>query len=144
MKSRNSINRGARLCHALLVGVGTLLAAPNVRNVECPKHSLADAVAKADPGDTLLVTGVCHERVVITTDRLIIDGQGTAVIDGGGPGGGEFSAAILIDGAQGITVRGFTIRNSSNGILGQSNAAFKVQNTRLIPRRDFIARKESV
>ena len=72
MKSRNSINSGVRLCAALAVGVGTLLAAPNVRNVDCPKQSLGDAVAKADPGDTLLVTGICHERVVITTDRLTI------------------------------------------------------------------------
>ena len=131
MKSRNSINSDVRLCAALVVGVGTLLAAPNVRNVDCPRQSLGDAVAKADPGDTLRVTGICHERVVITTDRLTIDGQGTAVIDGGGSGGGEFSAAILIDGARGITVRGFTVHNSSNGILGQSNAAFKVQNTRV-------------
>jgi parallel beta-helix repeat protein len=131
MNSRNSINSGVRLSAALVVGVGTLLAAPNVRSIDCPRQSLGDAVAKADPGDTLRVTGICHERVVITTDRLTIDGQGTAVIDGGGGSGGEFSAAILIDGAQGITVRGFTVHNSSNGILGQSNAAFKVQNTRI-------------
>ena len=131
MKSRNSINIGVRLCAALVVGVGTLLAAPNVRNVDCPRQSLGDAVAKADPGDTIRVTGTCHERIVITTDHLTIDGQGTAVIDGGGGSGGEFSAAIIIDGAQGIAVRGFTVHNSSNGILGQSNAAFTVQNTRI-------------
>src|SRR5215831_11324620 len=131
MKSRNSINSDVRLCAALVVGVGTLLAAPNVRNVDCPRQSLGDAVAKADPGDTIRVTGTCHERIVITTDHLTIDGQGTAVIDGGGGGGGEFSAAIIIDGAQGIAVRGFTVHNSSNGILGQSNAAFTVQNTRI-------------
>src|SRR5262245_39544759 len=131
MKSKNSIKSGVRLCAALVVVAGTWFAAPNVRNVDCPRQSLSDAVAKADSGDTLRVTGICHERVVITTDRLTIDGQGTAVIDGGGDSGGEFSAAILIDGAQGVTVRGFTVHNSSNGILGQSNAGFKVQNTRI-------------
>jgi hypothetical protein len=77
------------------------------------------------------VTGICHERVVVTTDRLSIDGQGTAVIDGGGGSGGDLRAAIFIDGAQSVTVRGFTVHYSSNGILGQSNAAFKVQNTRI-------------
>src|SRR5215467_14635692 len=131
MKGDNRIYNGVRLCAALVVCVRTLLAAPDVRNVDCPKQSLGDAVGKADPGDTLRVTGICHERVVITTDRLTIDGQGAAVIDGGGSGGGEFSAAILIDGAQGVTVRGFTVHNSSNGILGKSNAGFKVQNTRI-------------
>src|SRR5262245_45793027 len=131
MKSKNSIKSGVRLCAALVVVAGTWFAAPNVQTVDSPKQSLGDAVAKADPGDTLRVTGICHERVVITTDRLIIDGQGTAVIDGGGSGGGAFSAAILIDGAQGVTVRGFTVHNSSNGILGRSNAGFKVQHTRI-------------
>src|SRR5262245_47064946 len=131
MKSKNSIKSGVRLCAALVVVAGTWFAAPNVQTVDSPRQSLGDAVAKADPGDTLRVTGICHERVVITTDRLTIDGQGTAVIDGGGSGGGEFSAAILIDGARGITVRGFTVHNSSNGILGRSNAGLKVQNTRI-------------
>src|SRR5215470_14221587 len=70
MNSRNSINSDVRLCAALVVGVGTLLAAPTVRNVDCPRQSLGDAVAKADPGDTLRVTGTCHERIVITTDHL--------------------------------------------------------------------------
>jgi nitrous oxidase accessory protein NosD len=84
-------------------------------------------LAKADPGDTLLITGTCRERVVITTDGVTLDGQGTAVIDGGGPNGNDFTAALLIDGARGVIVRGLTIRNSSTGILAQSGATFKSQ-----------------
>jgi Periplasmic copper-binding protein (NosD) len=129
MNGQHRVNRGAHVGVGLVLLAGTLSAVPNVKNVDCRTHSLGEVIAKADPGDTLQVTGTCRERVVVTTDRLTIDGQGTAVIDGGGPGGGELSATILIDGARGFTVRGFTIRNGANAILGQSNSAFKVQGT---------------
>src|SRR5215831_6163368 len=127
--NRYRISEGARLWAALVFMNGSLAAAPNVKNVDCGTHSLGQVIAKADPGDMLLVIGTCRERVVITTDRITIDGQGTAVIDGAGPGGGELAATILIDGARGVTLRGLTIRNGPSAIFGQSGSAFKVQGT---------------
>ena len=56
-----------------------------VKKVKCDKgQTLTEALKKAKPGDTLQVTGTCHERVIITTDRLTLDGDGSAVLDGGG------------------------------------------------------------
>ena len=52
-----------------------------VKKVKCDKgQTLTEALKKAKPGDTLQVTGTCHERVTITTDRLTLDGGGNAVL----------------------------------------------------------------
>jgi hypothetical protein len=76
------------------------------------------------------VSGVCRERIVITTDRITLDGQGSAVLDGGGGGPAELSGAVAVDGAKGVTIVGFTIQNSpGEGILGQRAASFTVRNT---------------
>ena len=78
-----------------------------------------EALKKAKPGDTLQVTGTCHERVTITTDRLTLDGDGSAVLDGGGGGPTEFEGVVTIDGVQGVTLMGFTVQNGPGvGILG--------------------------
>ena len=76
------------------------------------------------------VTGTCHERVTITTDRLTLDGGGSAVLDGGGGSPAEFEGVVTIDGAHGVTLTGFTIQNGpGEGILGQRGAAFTVLDT---------------
>jgi hypothetical protein len=100
--------------------------------VKCDKgRTLTDALKKAKPGDTLKVTGTCHERVTITTDRLTLEGGGRAVLDGGGGGPTEFfEGVVTIDGVQGVTLMGFTIQNGpSQGILGVGGAAFVVKDT---------------
>jgi hypothetical protein len=108
---------------------GPLASAPSVRDVDCQKQSLGDAIGKAGIGDTFRISGVCRERVLVSVDGLTLDGQGVATLDGGGSSGGTFSGAIIVDGARGVTLRGLTIRNSSNGILAFSQATLKIQNT---------------
>jgi Right handed beta helix region len=114
--------------------VGVAGADSAVKKVECDKgQTLTDALKKAKPGDTLQVTGTCHERVTITTDRLTLDGGGSAVLDGDGGSPTElFEAVLIIDGVQGVTLMGFTIQNGpSLGILGVGGAAFVVKDTTL-------------
>ena len=90
-------------------GVGVAGADSAVKKVKCDKgQTLTEALRKAKPGDTLQVTGTCQERVTITTDRLTLDGGGSAVLDGGGGGPTEFEGVVTIDGAQGVTLTGFT------------------------------------
>jgi hypothetical protein len=113
-------------------GVGVAGADSAVKKVKCDKgQTLTEALKKAKPGDTLQVTGTCQERVTITTDRLTLDGGGSAVLDGGGGGPtGLFVAVVTIDGVQGVTLIGFTIQNGpSLGILGVGGAAFVVKGT---------------
>ena len=77
-------------------------ATPNTRNVDCSRgESAAEALAKADPGDTINIVGTCRERLVVTTDRITLQGQGSATLDGGGNAGGSFAAVIAIRGARG-------------------------------------------
>lgn len=111
--------------------VGVAGADSAVKKVECDKgQTLTDALQKAKPGDTLQVIGTCHERVTITTDRLTLDGGGSAVLDGGEDGPTEFEGVVTIDGAHGVTLTGFTIQNGpGEGILGQRGAAFTVLDT---------------
>ena len=112
-------------------GVGVAGADSAVKKVECDKgQTLTEALQKAKPGDTLQVTGTCHERVTITTDRLTLDGGGSAVLDGGGRPDRVFEGVVTMDGVQGVTLTGFTIQNGpSLGILGVGGAAFVVQDT---------------
>src|SRR5713101_8368310 len=100
----------------LLLGVVLALASPaladNVKTVNCDTgYSLTKALQNARPGNTLRVEGTCSERVIITTDRLTLDGQGSVILDGGGGAQTEFAGVVTIDGAHGVTISGFTIQN---------------------------------
>ena len=106
-------------------------AASNMRVVNCDRgQNIAEVLARAEPGDTIRVTGTCVERVSIKTDRITLDGQGAATLDGGGGPIAEFDGVVTIDGASGVTIQGFTVQNGpGEGILGTHGAAFSVHNT---------------
>ncbi len=102
-----------------------------MRVVNCDRgENIAEVLAKAEPGDTIRVTGTCVERVSIKTDQITLDGQGAATLDGGGAPVAEFDGVVTIDGASGVTIQGFTVQNGpGEGILGMHGAAFSVRNT---------------
>lgn len=103
-----------------LLTVASIAAAQVSADVDCGSgNTLARALREAQPGDTLRIAGTCSEFVTITTDRLTLDGLGSAILDAGGEG----AAAINIEGAQGVVIRGLTVRNSADGILIQRAAA---------------------
>ena len=106
-------------------------AASKMKVVNCDRgENIAEVLAKAEPGDTIRVTGTCVERVSIKTDRITLDGQGAATLDGGGGPPAEFDGVVTIDGASGVTIQGFTVQNGpGEGILGTHGAAFSVRNT---------------
>ena len=104
-----------------LVGVAFLWLLPSAGVAETKKrtcgtqhgHSLQHFLDELNPGDTLLVSGVCTENVLIGTGRrnLTIDGQGTAVITG--PDSTEPTVDIR---GVAITIRGFTITGGREGV----------------------------
>jgi Right handed beta helix region len=128
MKTGRSL---AMLVLAMAVTTSPAFADEDVKRVHCEKgQTLTKALQKARAGDTLLVSGTCHERVTITTDRITLDGQGSAAIDGGGGGLIELSGVVTVDGARGVTIKGLTVRNGpGEGILGLRAATFAVRNT---------------
>jgi hypothetical protein len=103
----------------------------DVKMVNCNRgEKITKLLAKAEPGDTIRVTGTCFERVIIKTDRITLDGQGEAILDGGGGPRVEFDGVVTIDGARGVTIQGFTVQNGpGEGILARHGAAFILSNT---------------
>jgi Right handed beta helix region len=106
-------------------------AEAKIIEVNCgASETILKALQKAEPGDTIRVAGTCNERVVITTDRLTLDGQGRAILNGGGGAPTQLDGVVTIDGAKGVTLQGLTIQNGpGEGILGIRGAAFAVRNT---------------
>src|SRR5215470_3675500 len=118
----------------MLVGI-VAMASPalgNTRHVNCdvPGQTITKALKTAQPGDTIRVQGTCEETVTITTDRVTLDGGGSAILQG--PGGGQpgdVSQGLLnIVGVRGAEIRGFTVQNSAaDGINGRQGAAFTIR-----------------
>ena len=75
--------------------------------------SLNAAIAKLKPGDTLLVSGLCNENVVIGPElsRIVVDGQGAATINGS-----DAETNTIVIRGRSVTIRGFTITGGSRGI----------------------------
>ena len=68
-----------------------------------PEKTIGQAIKTLKPGDTLLVSGTCNENLAIgqEVDRITLDGQGTAIING------DSSANAVTVTGRGITIRGF-------------------------------------
>jgi hypothetical protein len=101
-------------------------------NCDAGGRKLSHVIQQARPGDLIEVRGTCREKVTITTGPLTVDGGGNAVLDGTGvpPSGREFNGLVTVDGAQGVVLRGWMIRNSSGeGILGVRGASVVVEDT---------------
>lgn len=78
------------------------------------EHTLQRAIDKLDAGDTLIVSGICNENVLIGDGRhnLTIVGQGTATINGSG----NLNAPTVQIRGRGITIKGFTIIGGRHGV----------------------------
>ena len=78
-----------------------------------PTGALQRAITTTDPGDTLVVSGTCHEFVTVPLDKhsITLDGRGTAEIIGSDPA----QPTVMVRGRD-VTIRGFTIRGGLVGI----------------------------
>ncbi|MDX1485325.1 MAG: right-handed parallel beta-helix repeat-containing protein [Alphaproteobacteria bacterium] len=90
-------------------GITTPLPQPSVKAVDCGSESLQDALDQAVEGDTLNVTGTCNEQIVIRQDRVTLDGQGSAIIDGTGLGGAGTLVRVR---AMLVRFQNFTVKDS--------------------------------
>ncbi|HEU5169539.1 MAG TPA: hypothetical protein VFU46_03325, partial [Gemmatimonadales bacterium] len=71
-----------------------------------PVRSVAAALALAAPGDRIVIrAGVYREPQLVVDKRVEIVGEGEAVLDGGG------QHEVLTVRADGVVIRGLTIRN---------------------------------
>ncbi len=111
-----------------------------------PRDRLGRAIRNAQPGDTLIVIGTCEEAITIDQGPLTIDGRGTAVIAGThfNPGASEFNGLVTIDGAQGVILRGLTVRDSqAEGILAVRGAGVLMEDLNITGNRTGIRLSQS-
>jgi nitrous oxidase accessory protein len=111
-KARAGRAHAAALAIAAVIGVNsssssvaaaTLIVAPNGSLV-----TLAEALNRAAPGDTVVVRGGVHPGPIVVDKPIRLVGEGRPVIDGGGRG-----TVIRLEAAD-CEVRGFVIRSSGN------------------------------
>jgi hypothetical protein len=130
----NQLNEMVQRINAIIEAISNNLAnTPQEIVVNCPTNSLAAALNTANNGDTIKISGTCSELVTISKDGLTLDGQGTAILDGGGgftvPAAVGFSEGVItINGARGVVIKGLTVQNGPDGISGNLGANFTVQN----------------
>lgn len=87
---------------------------------DAPPVSIADLIARAQPGDTVVVpAGHYHEQVSIDKP-LTLTGAGMPVIDGGGKGD------VVRITADHVTLRGFVIQGSAEDVADEP-AALRVK-----------------
>jgi hypothetical protein len=94
--------------------------------VDCdraPTGALQKAIAATDPGDTLVVSGTCHEHVTVPVDKnsISLDGRGTAAIMGSDPE----QPTVLVRGRD-VTIQGFTIRGGLVGIAVRDGGSGRI------------------
>jgi parallel beta-helix repeat protein len=110
---------GIRLTNGitLLLATACLWLSPSVGlasdTLTCdPTKTIGEAIEKLEPGETLLVSGMCDENVDVGEEvhDITLDGRGTATING------DSSVNTVTVKGRGITIRGFTITGGFEGI----------------------------
>ena len=78
--------------------------------------TIMGALAKVQPGDIVLVSGVCKEQVNLLPElaRITLDGQKKTTIQH--PGGTQASPHALYNRGKEITIKGFTVTGGLDGI----------------------------
>src|SRR6476660_10590279 len=87
-----------------------------------PQKTIGQAIKTLKPGDTLLVSGTCNENLAIgqEVERITLDGQGTATING------DSSANSVTVTGRGITIRGFVITGGAPQAISVSDGGSAV------------------
>ena len=121
-----------RLMNAIALVLATVFVSlsPSVGRAQSDKHTLTcgpektigQAIKTLKPGDTLVVSGTCNENVAIgqEVERITLDGQGTAAING------DSSANAVTVSGRGITIRGFVITGGAPQAISVSDGGSAV------------------
>lgn len=94
-------------------------------NVACPGQTIQAAVDAALPGDTVAVTGVCSENVLVRNEkqRFTISGGGSASVNGTNANSPTFNIR-----GKGIVLQGFTITGGRDAVHVNRGSNAVVQN----------------
>ncbi len=104
-------NTGAPAAAALLLLAGAWAIVPSRGEAASDfPGSIAEAIARAAPGDTIIVPPGTYREQVTVDKPLTLVGEGRPVIDGGGRGD------VVVIAAEGVTLRGFVLRGSARDV----------------------------
>src|SRR5689334_12538696 len=98
-------------------------------SVDCDAgNAIKTALAGAKPGDTILVSGTCHEQVSFTPEmvRITLDGQKKTTIQH--PGKSAPSPHAVFIRGKDITVKGVTVMGGLDGIHLSGPASAEIEN----------------
>lgn len=124
--------KNIKVIGVLVLVVGFLAVLPLIVEARTVKltcggqRTITAAVERLKPGDTLLVEGACVENVVVPEQvvDIVIDGQGTATINGPDP----TKASITVSGRN-ITVQNFgSITGGREGVLVDQGGTATITN----------------
>jgi parallel beta-helix repeat protein len=117
---------GGAVSFAVFLGLLPWVGEGATVSIDCAVTSIRSSLPSLRPGDTLRVSGVCNEDVFIgeTFSNITLDGQGAAKIIGQDPVG----EAVRIQGARAITLRGFVITGTREGIAVLRGAIALIDN----------------
>lgn len=91
---------------ALLAFAGVLAADTRPAEAAAPAGSITDAIARAQPGDTIRIAPGTYREQLVIDKRVTLIGEGSPVIDG------ERKGDVVVIAAEGVTLRGFVIQGS--------------------------------
>lgn len=94
-----------------------------------PGQALQQFLDEMNPGDTLVVSGTCNANVLIGENKsnLVIDGQGTAIIDGSG----NMNAPAVHIRGRSIALKGFIIIGGRSGVQLSGGASARIDGNRI-------------
>ena len=142
------MKRAMAVAVAMLVGSAILPAASGAETIKV-KTTIADAIAQASDGDTIVVPPGTYEQggLVVTQDDLTIRGSKSAVLDAEGHSIGLRIGADTITGdppqcpaftVDNFTLEGLTIQNASfTGIFLIGVDGFRVTRGRYIDNEEY-------
>ncbi len=103
----------------LAILIGLLAAVAPVAGGATQRASVsvvADLIERAAPGDEIRVPPGVYEGNLVISKPIVLDGNGAAVFDGLG------KATVIEVIADGVTIRGCTIRGSGEDVTGEPSA----------------------
>jgi hypothetical protein len=103
-------------------------AATTPVHCESDATALQSAIDAAGGGDTLTVTGVCAQNVVIYRG-LTLNGGGTITTTAAEISATDNTQPAVMVGATGVTINGFTIQGGKHGVTIQNGASANIVNS---------------
>ncbi|MBA4180210.1 MAG: hypothetical protein C0506_06425 [Anaerolinea sp.] len=101
---------------AVLVVFAFLLSSLGTPETVAAASSITETIARAAPGDTILIPPGTYREQLVITKRVTLVGEKAPIIDGGRKGD------VVVIAAEGVTLRGFVIQGSGTEVTAEPAA----------------------